>query len=93
MPPMAAGGLLDGKVALITGAASGQGRAASVRFAGEGARIVVADVNDEGSAETVGMVKEAGSEAVAVHADVSVRTDVDVMVAAAMDAFGRLDVL
>ena len=90
---MAAGGLLDGKVALITGAASGQGRAASVRFAGEGARIVVADVNDEGSADTVRMVKEAGTEAVAVHADVSVRTDVDAMVEVAMDAFGRLDVL
>src|SRR5437879_4128647 len=85
--------MLEGKVALITGAASGQGRAASVLFARNGARIVVVDVNDDGAAETVGMVKEAGSEAVAVHADVSAGPDVDAMIEAGTDAFGRLDVL
>jgi NAD(P)-dependent dehydrogenase (short-subunit alcohol dehydrogenase family) len=85
--------LLDGKVALITGAASGQGRAAAVRFAEHGARIAVADVNDDGAAETVGLVEQAGSAAIAVHADVSVRPDVDAMVDAAVEAFGRLDVL
>jgi 3-oxoacyl-[acyl-carrier protein] reductase len=84
---------LDGRVALITGAASGQGRAAAVLFAAQGARIVVADLNDAGSDETVAMVQEAGSEAIAVHADVSVRGDVDTMVAAAHDTWGRLDVL
>jgi 3-oxoacyl-[acyl-carrier protein] reductase len=85
--------LLDGKVALITGAASGQGRAASVLFAKHGARILVADMNDAGSDETVAMVDETGSKAVAFHADVSQRDDVDRMVGACTDAFGRVDVL
>jgi NAD(P)-dependent dehydrogenase (short-subunit alcohol dehydrogenase family) len=85
--------LLDGKVALITGAASGQGRAASVLFAEHGAGIVVADMNNEGAAETVRLVESAGSKAVAIHADVSQRAHNDQMVAAALDAFGRLDVL
>jgi 3-oxoacyl-[acyl-carrier protein] reductase len=84
---------LDGKVALITGAASGQGRAAAVLFAEHGARIVVADVNDDGSDETVALVKDTGSEAVAVHADVSQRASNDEMVRATIDAFGRIDVL
>jgi NAD(P)-dependent dehydrogenase (short-subunit alcohol dehydrogenase family) len=85
--------LLDGKVALITGAASGQGRAASVRFAEHGARIAVADVDDEGAAETVDLVEQAGSKAVAINADVSGRADNDAMVLAAVEAFGHLDVL
>jgi NAD(P)-dependent dehydrogenase (short-subunit alcohol dehydrogenase family) len=85
--------LLDGKVALITGSASGQGRAASVLFAEHGARIVVADFGDAGAAETVAMVADAGSKAISVHADVSRRKDCDAMVAAAVDAFGTIDVL
>jgi 3-oxoacyl-[acyl-carrier protein] reductase len=85
--------LLDGKVALITGAASGQGRAAAVLFARHGAAIVVVDVNDEGAAETVKLVEDGGGRAVAVHADVSLRPDTEQMVTAAVDAFGRLDVL
>ena len=86
-------GLLAGKVALITGAASGQGRAAGLLFGAQGARVVVADVNDEGAAETVKMLEEQGSEGLAVHADVSVRDDVDAMVAATVERYGRLDVL
>jgi 3-oxoacyl-[acyl-carrier protein] reductase len=85
--------LLEGKVALITGAASGQGRAASVLFAEHGARIAVIDINDEGADETVAMVQAAGSDAFAFHADVSRRTDADAMVAATIDTFKRLDVL
>lgn len=85
--------LLDEKVALVTGAASGQGRAASVRFAEHGARIVVADMNADGAAETVHLVEQAGSKAIAVRVDVSQRADNDRMIAAALDAFGRLDVL
>ena len=84
---------LNGKVALITGAASGQGRAASVLFAEHGASIAVADINDEGAAETVAMVEAAGTKAVAIHADVSVREDCDRMVQECSAAFGRLDVL
>jgi NAD(P)-dependent dehydrogenase (short-subunit alcohol dehydrogenase family) len=86
-------GLLTGKVALITGAASGQGRAAGLLFGVQGARVVVADVNDDGAAETVKMLEEQGSEGLAVHADVSVRDDVDAMVAATVERYGRLDVL
>lgn len=85
--------LLDGKVALITGAASGQGRAASVLFAEHGARVAVADMNDEGARETVDLVEKAGSKAIAVHADVSRRAHNDAMVAATVDAFGAVDVL
>ena len=86
-------GLLAGKVALITGAASGQGRAAALLFGAQGARVVVADMNDEGAAETVKMLEEQGAEGIVVHADVSVREDVDRMVATAVERYGRLDVL
>jgi NAD(P)-dependent dehydrogenase (short-subunit alcohol dehydrogenase family) len=85
--------LLDGKVALITGAASGQGRAAALLFGAHGAKVVVADINDEGSAETVRLLEEGDAEGVVVHADVSQRGDVDTMVDAALDRFGHLDVL
>ena len=85
--------LLDGKVALITGAASGQGRAASALFAEHGARVVVADMNEDGAAETVQLVEAAGSKAVAVRVDVSRRADNDRMVDVAVDTFGTVDVL
>jgi 3-oxoacyl-[acyl-carrier protein] reductase len=86
-------GSLDGRVALVTGAASGQGRAASLLFASEGARIAVVDIDEAGSAETVAMVSADGGEAVAIRADVSRRDDAGAMVAAAVDEWGRLDVL
>ncbi|MGZ6965300.1 MAG: SDR family NAD(P)-dependent oxidoreductase [Acidimicrobiia bacterium] len=86
-------GLLDGRVALITGGASGQGRAASVLFAHQGARIVVADIDDDGAGETIARVDAAGSSGMAVHADISRRADCDAMVAAAINHFGRLDIL
>ena len=85
--------MLDGRVALITGAASGQGRAASVLFARNLARIAVVDIDDAGAAQTVAMVAKAGGEAVAIHADVSRRAEVEAMVAATVERFGRLDVL
>jgi 3-oxoacyl-[acyl-carrier protein] reductase len=85
--------LLAGRVALITGGASGQGRAASVLFARHGARIVVADVNDEGAGETIEMVDAEGSSGFAVQADISQRADCDAMVAATIGQFGGLDIL
>ena len=85
--------LLDGKVALITGAASGQGREAAVLFAKHGAAIGVIDINDDGAGETVGMVVDVGGRALAVHADVSHAADVEKMISAVVDEYGRLDVL
>jgi NAD(P)-dependent dehydrogenase (short-subunit alcohol dehydrogenase family) len=84
---------LEGKVALITGGASGQGRAAAILFAQAGARVLIADIDDAGAADTVRSVEEGGGEIAAVHADVSRRDDVEAMVTAAVDRFGRLDVL
>jgi len=85
--------LLPGKVALITGAGSGQGRAAAVLFARHGARVGVIDVDADGADETVRLVKDVGSEAVAVVADVSRPAEADRMVAEVTGAWGRLDVL
>jgi NAD(P)-dependent dehydrogenase (short-subunit alcohol dehydrogenase family) len=84
---------LAGKVALITGSASGQGRAAAQLFAEHGAAIVVVDVDDDGASETVEWVERAGGRAIARHADVSQRAGCDAMVATAVEHFGRLDVL
>ena len=85
--------LLAGNVALITGAASGQGRAAAQLFAGEGAAIVVADIDDTGAGETVALVEKDGGRAIALHADVSCRADCDAMVERAVATFGAVDVL
>jgi len=84
---------LDGKVALITGAGNGMGRVASVLFAQEGARIVVADWSEAGGAETVAAVEAAGGEAAFVKVDVAKAEQVEAMIAVAMDRFGSLDVL
>jgi NAD(P)-dependent dehydrogenase (short-subunit alcohol dehydrogenase family) len=84
---------LDGKVALITGAGNGMGRVASVLFAQEGARIVVADWSEAGGAETVEAVEAAGGEVAFVKVDVAKAEQVEAMVAVAMDRFGSLDVL
>jgi NAD(P)-dependent dehydrogenase (short-subunit alcohol dehydrogenase family) len=84
---------LENKVALITGAGSGIGRETSLLFAGEGARIVVVDVNDEGGQETVRLVQAAGGEATYVHADVSKAADCETMVRVAEETFGKLNVL
>jgi len=84
---------LKSKAALITGAGSGIGRETAVRFAAEGARIVAVDIDEAAAARTVELVEEAGGEAVFVRADVSQAGDCAAMVAAAEDAYGRLDVL
>lgn len=78
---------------MITGAASGQGRAAALLFADAGAQVAVADVDDAGAAETVALVGEAGGQAIVLHTDVSQRADNDAMVDATMARWGRLDVL
>ncbi|MEO6468260.1 MAG: glucose 1-dehydrogenase [Acidimicrobiia bacterium] len=84
---------LDGKVALITGAGNGMGQVASVLFAREGARIVVADFSEAGGAETVAAVEAIGGEAAFVKVDVANPDQVSAMIDFAMSRFGALNVL
>jgi NAD(P)-dependent dehydrogenase (short-subunit alcohol dehydrogenase family) len=88
---MAAQGGLEGKVALVTGAGSGIGRATAVAFAAAGAKVVVSDVAVDGGHETVARINGTGGEATFVRADVSVAQDVAALVHAAVEACGRLD--
>src|ERR1700674_5146320 len=83
-------GQLEGKVAIVTGAGSGIGRAIALGFAAEGASVVVADVNSD-TAEAV--AAEIGAQGLAVKCDVSQTPEVDAMVEAAVERFGRLDIL
>jgi NAD(P)-dependent dehydrogenase (short-subunit alcohol dehydrogenase family) len=84
---------LANKVAVITGAASGMGQAASLLFAQEGASVVVVDLNVEAAEETVKSIRAAGGKAIAVETDVADEASVQAMVASAVEAFGRIDVL
>jgi NAD(P)-dependent dehydrogenase (short-subunit alcohol dehydrogenase family) len=84
-------GRLSGKCAIITGAASGIGRAAALVFAREGARVIVADVSEEGGRQTVEVVRDKGGEAQFFRCDVARAADADALVAAAVKAYGRLD--
>lgn len=84
---------LKDKVALITGAGSGIGRETAFLFAGEGARVVVVDVNDAGGQAVAEELRAGGGEAVYVHADVSKAAEAELMIRAAETSFGRLDVL
>lgn len=86
-------GRIEGKVALITGAASGIGEATAELFAREGARVVLADVQDDLGRQVLERIREAGGTAEYVHCDVSVSEDVGGMVRAAVDTYGRLDIL
>ncbi|PWI18547.1 short-chain dehydrogenase [Streptomyces sp. Act143] len=81
-----------GKTALVTGAGSGIGRAIAVSLAAEGAQVVAAGRRREPLEETVRLIEEAGGKALAVAADVTDATDVQALVAAAVDRFGSLDV-
>jgi NAD(P)-dependent dehydrogenase (short-subunit alcohol dehydrogenase family) len=84
---------LKGKVSIITGAGSGMGRVAALKFAAEGSRVVVADNVAAKAAETVRQVKAAGGEAWPITADVSVEADAKAMVDTAMQKYGHVDVL
>ena len=84
---------LQDKVSIITGAGSGMGRVAALRFAAEGSSVVVADYNAAAAEETVQLVLAAGGKAVPAAVDVSVEADAKAMVELAIREFGRLDVL
>jgi NAD(P)-dependent dehydrogenase (short-subunit alcohol dehydrogenase family) len=81
----------EGKVALVTGAASGIGRASALAFAREGAKAVVADVLAEGGQETVRMIKEAGGDGLFVRTDVAKAAEVESLIQETVDTYGRLD--
>jgi len=84
-------GSFAGKVAFVTGAANGIGRAAALAFSREGASVVLADVSEQGNQDTARMIEEAGGRALAVRCDVTRGEDVKAALDNAVEAFGRLD--
>ncbi|HTR60081.1 MAG TPA: glucose 1-dehydrogenase [Candidatus Binataceae bacterium] len=84
---------LKNKVAIITGAGSGQGRAAAMIFSREGAKVVVSDWKPELGDETVTLVKRAGGEAIFVRTDVSESADVQNLIRSTVSTFGRIDII
>ncbi|MGH3086831.1 MAG: SDR family oxidoreductase [Rubrobacteraceae bacterium] len=87
------GGRLKGKVAAVTGAASGIGRASAERFAAEGARVVIADLDTDGAGKAAAAIAESGGEATHVRCDVTRAEDAKAMVEAAVERYGGLDIL
>lgn len=85
--------LLENKVAIITGAGSGFGRATAELYANEGAKIVAVDFNEEAVQETVQAIQDKESEAIAVTADVSKDADVKNFIQKAIDTYGQIDIL
>ncbi len=84
-------GSLEGKVALVTGASSGIGRASAMAFAREGAKVVAADVVVDGGEETVRIIQDSGGEAIFVRTDVAAANQVEALVNTAVETYGRLD--
>src|SRR5919204_594097 len=85
------GGCVEGKVALVTGGASGIERATALTFAREGAQLVIADMNADGGQQTVHMITENGGEATFIQVDVTSASAVEAMIAKTVETYGRLD--
>ncbi|WPB77843.1 SDR family oxidoreductase [Archangium violaceum] len=83
---------LEGKVALVTGASSGIGRATAIAMARAGARLVIASRGQEGNAETVELIRQQGGEAIAIRTDVTKASDIESLVRGTVEHYGRLDV-
>jgi short chain dehydrogenase. len=86
-------GKLDGKVAIVTGAASGMGKAIAKLFAKEGAKVTVSDINEEGAKETVREIEADGGTAIAVKTNVASEEDVNHLVDKTVETFGTVDIL
>lgn len=84
---------LMNKIALVTGAGSGMGRASAILFSKEGAKISIVDIDSNTGQQTVESIKQEGGEAIFVHADVSKSSDVERMIKSTLDTYGRLDIL
>ena len=84
---------LDGKAAIVTGAASGIGRAIAATLGAAGAAVCVGDLDEEGSRRVAGEIERSGGRAIAVRADVSRADQVETLVRATAEAFGRIDIL
>lgn len=84
-------GMLQGKAILVTGAAGGIGRASALLFAREGASVVVCDLKADGAEQTAAMIRGEGGKSIAVAVNVTQAGEVEAMVKAAVDAYGRLD--
>ena len=86
-------GRLEGKVAVITGAADGIGRASAVVFAREGAKLVLADINEKGLEETAALVKNEQGDVVCKPTDVSKEIDVEALIHLAVNTYGQIDIV
>ena len=84
-------GLLAGKVTLITGGASGIGRATALACAREGAKLIITDMQEEGGQQTAHLITEKGGEAIFVQTDVTQATEVEALISQAVERYGRLD--
>lgn len=84
---------LAGKIAVITGAASGIGRACAIRMAGDGAHVTIADINVDGAAQVVAEIEEAGGKADAIHCDITIEESIKSAIEGVAAKHGRLDIL
>ena len=84
---------LKDKVAIVTGAAKGNGQAIALGFANEGAKIAIIDIDIKGADETVHKIKDLGAEAMAMQGDITSCGDVDQLIASTMEQFGHIDIL